>query len=411
MGGEGDWVGARWIAGPRDVNEWTDLTVTVRFRGTWDDLRTGVPLLVRAEAIGKAWNEALRWSIEPEEIGLSRRDVPRPRRAAISSSSTPRPAGRSVTSSRSARSGDGPHRTTVSHVGTADVSAPVVMPAAGRGLRDRPGRRLGSSPRVTRSTSTVSASPVSRVDDLARSVHVVHLEPPLQRPTGVGARVGRRGTGLRIAEPLPRDVTAGAVASGEGGFRLRMRTQHDLGQTWVDDGATEPSWGVDRYDSQAETNPVSTGVRMVDVGIVALPVDAGITLDSWSTREHELTVEVRGLGVMTSVNGVLVDERTLRGDEIRRRGAVGFAPRHVGCRDAPPVVDDTGAQPAVDLDLRHGANPFESGIGGAGGLTFVDKNAMLPIANPAPLLRTRQATARGPDHPRGSTSPSRASPT
>ncbi|MFE7392532.1 family 78 glycoside hydrolase catalytic domain [Streptomyces sp. NPDC057582] len=242
---EGDWSGAHWIGGrqPQD-HDWTDLTETVVFRGGATPT-TGLVLLFRAEPIGKAWGEALSWTIH------------------------------------------------------------------------------------------------------------------------------QNGTAMELV----------------------MATNHYAGNTWVDDGTSEPDWGVNHYDPQSETNPTAVGTRKVSIATVPVPVSTGLTPDTWNIQDHTVEISVQGLTVTATINGVTVDSRTLQGDQIRRHGTIGF-----GANSSAVVrtvkVKGSGA-PDFSVDLTEGANPFESGIGTIGGLTFVGKNAMLPIANPSALLRKSVTLPRG----------------
>ncbi|NGN62590.1 family 78 glycoside hydrolase catalytic domain [Streptomyces sp. A7024] len=205
------------------------------------------------------------------------------------------------------------------------------------------------------------------------------------------------GTGLSLllrAEPIGKtwgEALDWTIQRVDGELRLVMRTRHYAGNTWVDDGASEPDWGVDHYDPQSETNPTASGTRTVPVATVPLPAAAGLTADIWAARDHTVEVEARGLTVTTRINGVEVDRRTLTGDQIRRHGSFGFGPSDATIRSVE--VTGTGAADFA-ADLTTGANPFESGIGTPEGLTFIPgsqrvpaKNVVLPIANPAPLLR------------------------
>lgn len=198
------------------------------------------------------------------------------------------------------------------------------------------------------------------------------------------------------AEPVGKtwgEALSWVLRQQNGRIRLQMTTLHYAGNTWVDDGTSEPDWGVDHYDPQSETNPTATGVRSVPVATVDVPESTGLTPGSWADRDHTVVLTAHGTTVTTSVNGVRVDSRTLHGDQIRRHGSIGF-----GSGSSAVVrtvrVEGTGA-PRFDVDLTTGANPFESGVGTSAGLTFVAKNAMLPIANPAPLLRTAQPLPHG----------------
>ncbi|MFF7534412.1 family 78 glycoside hydrolase catalytic domain [Streptomyces bobili] len=208
---------------------------------------------------------------------------------------------------------------------------------------------------------------------------------------------------LLRAEPIGKTWGEGlnwTVRRSGDDMQLVMRTSHYAGNTWVDDGTTKPHWGVDHYDPQSETNPTTAGTRSVPVGSVTLPASTGLTKDTWATRDHTVKVEAHGLTVTTTVNGVQVDSRTLTGDQIRRHGSFGFA-GGTSATIRSVKVTGTGA-PDLSVDLTTGANPFEAGIATLDGLTFPPKNpyipgrnAVLPIANPAPLLRRAFTLPRG----------------
>ncbi|MET9458872.1 alpha-L-rhamnosidase N-terminal domain-containing protein [Streptomyces canus] len=200
---------------------------------------------------------------------------------------------------------------------------------------------------------------------------------------------------LLRAEPMGKTWGEGlnwTVRQSGDDMQLVMTTRHYAGNTWIDDGTSEPDWGVNHYDPQSETNPTTAGTRTVPVATVTLPASTGLTENTWATRDHTLQVKAVGLTVTTTVNGVEIDSRTLTGDQIRRHGSFGFAGgSNATIRDVK--VTGTGA-PDFAVDLTTGANPFEDGIGTLSGLTFPPKNpfipaknAILPIANPAPLLR------------------------
>ncbi|MGW7643021.1 family 78 glycoside hydrolase catalytic domain [Streptomyces bobili] len=208
---------------------------------------------------------------------------------------------------------------------------------------------------------------------------------------------------LLRAEPIGKTWGEGlnwTVRRSGDDMQLVMRTSHYAGNTWVDDGTTTPHWGVDHYDPQSETNPTTAGTRSVPVGSVTLPASTGLTKDTWATRDHTVKVEAHGLTVTTTVNGVRVDTRTLTGDQIRRHGSFGFA-GGTSATIRSVKVTGTGA-PDLSVDLTTGANPFEAGIATLDGLTFPPKNpyipgrnAVLPIANPAPVLRRAFTLPRG----------------
>ncbi|MCW8383298.1 family 78 glycoside hydrolase catalytic domain [Streptomyces justiciae] len=208
---------------------------------------------------------------------------------------------------------------------------------------------------------------------------------------------------LLRAEPIGKTWGEGlnwTVRQTGDAMQLVMRTSHYAGNTWVDDGTSEPDWGVNQYDPQSETNPTTSGTRSVPVGTVDLPASTGLTKDTWATRDHTVVVRVYGLTVTTTVNDVDVDTRTLTGDQIRRHGSFGFA-GGTSATVRKVTVTGTGARDFA-VDLTTGANPFESGIATLDGLTFPPKNpyipaknAVLPVAAPAPVLRRAFTLPRG----------------
>ncbi|MFF8022052.1 family 78 glycoside hydrolase catalytic domain [Streptomyces sp. NPDC007896] len=208
---------------------------------------------------------------------------------------------------------------------------------------------------------------------------------------------------LLRAEPVGKTWGEGldwTIRQSGDDMQLVMRTSHYAGNTWVDDGTSEPNGGVDHYDPQSETNPTTAGTRSVPVGTVALPASTGLTKETWATRDHTVAVAVGGLTVTITVNGVLVDSRTLTGDQIRRHGSFGFG-GGTSATVRSVEVTGTGARD-FSVDLTTGANPFENGIGTLAGLTFPpknpyipSKNSVLPIANPAPVLRRAFTLPRG----------------
>lgn len=208
---------------------------------------------------------------------------------------------------------------------------------------------------------------------------------------------------LLRAEPIGKTWGEGlnwTIRQNGDDMQLVMKTSHYAGNTWVDDGTSEPDWGVNHYDPQSETNPTTAGTRAVPIATVTLPASTGLTKDTWAIRDHTVEVAAVGLTVTTTVNGVEVDSRTLTGDQIRRNGSFGFA-GGTSATVRRVEVTGTGARD-FSVDLTTGANPFEAGIGTLDGLTFPPKNpyipaknSVLPLANPAPVLRRAFRLPRG----------------
>jgi alpha-L-rhamnosidase len=80
-------------------------------------------------------------------------------------------------------------------------------------------------------------------------------------------------------------------------MQLVMTTRHYAGNTWIDDGTSEPDWGVNRYDPQSETNPTTSGTRAVPVATVTLPASTGLSNNTWAARDHTVQVKNEGAKV------------------------------------------------------------------------------------------------------------------
>jgi alpha-L-rhamnosidase len=376
LNGEADWAGAKWIGGrqPQD-HDWRNSTTAVCFTG-----QAGSPLtvLLRAQPVGKKWEETLAWTIGPRIVGNSRLT------GAVEGGATALP----VDSVRNWNAGDvvrvqhddGEFRTTASEVGSSDVDDVVRFAIAPSVIYLSADPGLSAGEPLTVGDTDVTITSVTS----AMGGCVFAFEPALAAPAAAGTRVFRVGTGISLAEPLPRSLPAGTAVVGESALKVQVSTRHYAGNTGVPGGIPAVVWGQNFYDPQSETNPTAAGGREVPGGVVDIPVEAGLTLENW-TDEHELVVELDEDTATTSIDGVEVDRRTLNGDERRASGSVGFAAGTTAVIRRLAVTGDGGS---IDVDFRTGANPLESGIAGPEGLRVGILNAMLPIANPAPLLRT-----------------------
>lgn len=106
----------------------------------------------------------------------------------------------------------------------------------------------------------------------------------------------------------------------------------------------------------------------------------------WASRRHTLVIEARGNTIVTMLDGVLLDTyANARTDG----GTIGFTASEPNAAivHAVKVEGDESFQ----TDFADGVNPFTGGSLVAGGLQVAagvpDKDLVLPIAAPAPLLR------------------------
>ena len=110
---------------------------------------------------------------------------------------------------------------------------------------------------------------------------------------------------------------------------------------------------------------------------------------AWKGQRHSLSIDARGGTVVTTVDGAVVD--TLN-DASVASGTVGVTAAAADAAVLHAVTVDAGADAAgFHTDFSDGANPFTGGSLGEGGLLVAagvpDKDLVLPIATPAPLLR------------------------
>ena len=191
-------------------------------------------------------------------------------------------------------------------------------------------------------------------------------------------------------------------------------TSHYAGNTGVPGGTPAVDWGVNYYDPQSETNPTATGTRSVPIATVSGPTLGDVTAANLMTTDHQIKIAVSGDTVTTWLDGTQVDKRTLAGDELRPSGTIGFL------GGSAAVIRNVEVQapghPAFSTDFSGASNPFEAGDPSQDGLNVATaganpatadsysaapvlpagvsgKNVMLPIANPAPLLRDDFVTA------------------
>ncbi|MEU4227026.1 family 78 glycoside hydrolase catalytic domain [Nonomuraea sp. NPDC026600] len=380
-----DWESARWIGGrqPQD-HDWSDFEAAIDFRGG-DDPVAGLTFLFRAEPIGKTWGEALSWT-----LGLAPRLD-----SAMAAAAAQGTKELYVDNTAGLSAGDrifigtGPDRvdTEVTSVGVTRVATQVRL-TFGPGLAftaTQPGIHPGEPLRV--GEEDVEIRSVTH----AHGGTIISFEPAVPAPAGTP--IDRSATPTIIADPLHRDVRAGEPASGTTRMRLAMATQHYAGNTGVPGGEPTVEWGRNYYDPQSAVNPVESGTRTIDLSDVDIPPACGLGPDTW-TKEHRLSVTASGNVIETRVNRHLVDRRELHGDEVRGHGSIGFGRGSSALIRS--VIVRSPRQRELVLDLTRGANPFEGGLPSLSGLAIADTNAMLPIANPAPLVRT---TVRIPDVP------------
>jgi alpha-L-rhamnosidase len=161
-------------------------------------------------------------------------------------------------------------------------------------------------------------------------------------------------------------------------------------------------WRIERADGRAtlleqvrhypggETSAtVTTTLRRIELST--------FLADGFAGHRHTLVIAAKGDAITTSVDGTFVDSLK---DAPQSSGTIGFSSSEP---DAAVVHAVSVAAPgASDLtvDFAGGDNPFSGGQVAADGLTVagatLDKDIVLPIGAPAPLLRRGFEVGHGP---------------
>ncbi|MBN1185755.1 MAG: alpha-L-rhamnosidase N-terminal domain-containing protein [Bacteroidales bacterium] len=196
-----------------------------------------------------------------------------------------------------------------------------------------------------------------------------------------------------------------------GMVQLMLSTIHYAGNTGVPEpaaGENPVQWGVNYFDPQSVTNPMKVGTRKVEIETISADKLGEMNYDNLLTTDHELKVKIAGANITTWIDGIQVDQRTLSGDQLRKNGSIGFeSGSHAIVRnvkvEVPENTDGKGSRNGFFTDFYGGFNPFEDGIvnwTGIHGNQNTDglkltkgKGIMLPISNPAPIIRKEFRTS------------------
>ena len=125
-------------------------------------------------------------------------------------------------------------------------------------------------------------------------------------------------------------------------------------------------------------------------------IDLGMTADALRQGRHSLSIEAVGDRIVTRLDGRVIDEMH---DDAQTRGTVGFlsAAPDAAVIHSLSVVPTEGAP--FETTFANGENPFTGGSLGADGLIIASgvptKDIVLPLSNPAPLLRRAFTVGQG----------------
>ena len=421
-----DWEPAEWIGGrqPQD-HDWADMTTTVKFRVA--DAVKGMAFLFHAEPIGKTWGEAYSWKINSE--------------SGKTTSFNTTDAGRKTIYVKDVDNfevgddvivGDEPSSLKIINLGTPATSVELTSAAnvGATTLEISSAGNLKVGDIVVIGTGETQESvKIASVEKPSYSAFLIAMEMPadMEIPEGVeilgfsgsagstsitlsnplsddyseGTMVACTGTGITFADPLTKSHKSNSDVKAIGKVQLVLSTNHYSGNTGVPEPNTgDPAieYGVNYFDPQSEVNPTPVGTRVVEIATISKIDLGGITCDNLLTEDHNMKVQVEGNTITTWLNGNQVDQRTLTGDQLRRNGSIGFVSgSNAIIRNVKVDVPENSTTKGFYTDFKGGINPFEDGIvcwTGINGNPETDglilsagKGVMLPIANPAPLLR------------------------
>ncbi|WP_240783629.1 family 78 glycoside hydrolase catalytic domain [Stenotrophobium rhamnosiphilum] len=118
---------------------------------------------------------------------------------------------------------------------------------------------------------------------------------------------------------------------------------------------------------------------------------------NWKTKRHNLTIETKGTSIITRLDGVVIDTLV---DDGQSAGTIGMTSEEVDAAVIHSVrVEDQGKE-LFRTDFSDGISPFtgghitEKGLAVAAGVP--DKDLVLPLSAPAPLLRHQFNVAESP---------------
>lgn len=406
-----DWGSAKWIGGrqPQD-NDWTDMTATVKFRAT--NPNAGMTFLFHAQPIGlSTWTEAYSWQVRARTGNTT---LFMPSNAGDTNIKVAATTNFAVGDTVKIGTGENQDTRTITSVGTQgrSTSLNVAAAAGATGIRvaSTTGLTAGDVLTIDTGSNQESATIASIPSPAPASPNAnVVLTAPLTLAHASGVAVRTGGTGITLDAALGSAHASNEAVVTKTKVELNETTNHYAGNTGVPGGTPEVQWGDNYLDPQSEKNP-RNGTRTVPIAVISNDGTlGGITADNLTAADHELKVKVEGNTITTWVNGVQVDERTLSGDQLRSSGSIGFAGgsgviiREVTVEPANPI--SSGSTNGFHTNFEGGANPFESGIpiwtGVQGdpsqdGLVIGSKISMLPISNPAPLLRKEFEIAGSP---------------
>ncbi|MEU3617917.1 family 78 glycoside hydrolase catalytic domain [Streptomyces sp. NPDC006872] len=145
------------------------------------------------------------------------------------------------------------------------------------------------------------------------------------------------------------------------------------------------------YDAHSETNPTrNTNTTTTLRTLTGDQLGGKVTAGNLTTAPHSLTVITRGDTIITAVDGIEIDTWTPPAEHLQTHGTIGVSLGTRAVVKKLTVRADRGR--GFTTDFAGGVNPLEHGTPAADGLPIgpraaSTKDAILPSANPAPLVR------------------------
>lgn len=117
---------------------------------------------------------------------------------------------------------------------------------------------------------------------------------------------------------------------------------------------------------------------------------------AWKAQRHQMVVTLKGGELVTSIDGAVIDTVN---DNVQTSGTIGFAAADPEAMIVHAVKVEAEGQ-NFSTDFSDGINPFTGGSIVEGGLKIAagvpDKDVVLPLSAPAPLLRREFELASAP---------------
>jgi alpha-L-rhamnosidase len=147
-------------------------------------------------------------------------------------------------------------------------------------------------------------------------------------------------------------------------------------------GAPQLGAQLRRYPGGSSSNVAVSNLRTLPIAMKGKQSGA-----EWLKQRHRLVIDTRGATIVTTLDGAKIDTLT---DDTQASGTIGFISNEANAAIIHAVKVEAG-DTSFATDFADGVNPFTGGAIVDGGLRVAagvpDKDLVLPLSAPAPLLR------------------------